>query len=420
MALDGSVGSGVPGVRASVPRWPSRSPVSTHARGGSTWDSPQSFAVASDGSRVAFLRTASGDTPAASLWVYDVAEDRERVVFDVADAGEEHISAPERDRRERAGEKQTGVVAFAADPALTRASFVVGERLFLADLTTGDVRELVPAGPAFDPRPDPSGRRVAYVAGGALHVIDLASGRDDQIAADPDPDVHWGLAEFIAAEEMGRLRGYWWAPDGERLIAARADERAVLTWHVSSPDRSGPCLAPGAVSAGGHRERRRQPARCRDGRIERGGGVGSVGVRVRGGGALVGARRAARARAVARPARGPGARDRSRLRRRRGCLGRPRRSLDRRDARGAGLVGRGTAAHGGPSRRHTHAAVGRRGGHAAGPRGDLRDRRRRDGRVRRDARAHRDATFGAWIRATNSSLGSPTLRGFTARRRGAS
>jgi dipeptidyl-peptidase-4 len=196
---------------------------------------PRSFAAASDGSRVAFLRTASGDDPAASLWVYDVAEDRERVVFDASGAGEEHITPAERDRRERAGEKQTGVVTFAADPALTIASFVVGERLLVADLVGGAVRELDAAGPAFDPRPDPSGRRVAYVADGALHVIDLSTGVDIELAADPDPDVRWGLAEFIAAEEMGRLRGYWWAPDGERLLAARVDERAVLTWHLSSP-----------------------------------------------------------------------------------------------------------------------------------------------------------------------------------------
>ncbi len=34
--------------------------------------------------------------------------------------------------------------------------------------------------------------------------------------ADPagSPGISYGLAEFIAAEEMGRMRGYWWAPDG--------------------------------------------------------------------------------------------------------------------------------------------------------------------------------------------------------------
>jgi dipeptidyl-peptidase-4 len=196
---------------------------------------PRAFTVAEDGSRVAFLRTPAGDDPVASLWVYDTA-DGERVAFDPAQAGgEDGITPQERDRRERAGEKQTGVVAYATDPALTMAAFVVGQRLMLADLMEGGARELTPSAPPFDPRPDPTGRRVAYVADGSLHVIDLETDADVELAADPDPDVHWGLTEFIAAEEMGRSRGYWWAPDGERLIACRVDERSVSVWHIASP-----------------------------------------------------------------------------------------------------------------------------------------------------------------------------------------
>ena len=204
---------------------------------------PRAFTVAEDGSRVAFLRTAAGDDPAASLWVYDAADEAgERLVFDPSQAGGEDVITPEeRDRRERAGEKQTGVVAFAADPALTTAAFVVGRRLMVADLVNGSARDLTPAGSAFDPRPDPTGRRVAYVADGSLRVVELESREDAEVAADPDPDVHWGLAEFIAAEEMSRFRGHWWAPDGERMLACRVDERPVLLWHIASPvDPSAP------------------------------------------------------------------------------------------------------------------------------------------------------------------------------------
>ena len=45
----------------------------------------------------------------------------------------------------------------------------------------------------------------------------------------------WGSAEFIAAEEMGRHRGYWWAPDGERVAACRVDiaQRRPLAPHRS-------------------------------------------------------------------------------------------------------------------------------------------------------------------------------------------
>jgi dipeptidyl-peptidase-4 len=75
---------------------------------------------------------------------------------------------------------------------------------------------------------------VAYVCDRALRVIDEA-GEDRVLALDGDPDVTWGMAEFVAAEEMERHRGYWWAPDGEAVVAARVDNRPVPIWHIADP-----------------------------------------------------------------------------------------------------------------------------------------------------------------------------------------
>jgi dipeptidyl-peptidase-4 len=203
---------------------------------------PRSYSIATDGSRVAFLRTPTGHDPLASLWVLDVADGRERLVY--GPDAEERITDEERDRRERMRESLTGVATYATDLGVTVASFVAGDRLLLADLVEGGVRELSPAGPAFDPRPDPTGRHVAYVTGGALHAIDLAAGTDRRLVHDEDPDVHWGTAEFAAAEEMDRRRGYWWSGDGQRLLACRVDDRPLETWYIASPiDPTAPARA---------------------------------------------------------------------------------------------------------------------------------------------------------------------------------
>src|SRR5206468_4016133 len=37
------------------------------------------------------------------------------------------------------------------------------------------------------------------------------------------------------AEEMGRTRGYWWAPDGGSLLVARVDETPVNRWYIADP-----------------------------------------------------------------------------------------------------------------------------------------------------------------------------------------
>ena len=100
--------------------------------------------------------------------------------------------------------------------------------LFVADLIHGGARRVEVGAPdPFDPRPDPSGRRIAYVADGALRVVDADGSNDRELAAEVDPDINWGLAEFVAAEEMDRLRGYWWSPHGERIAEARVDERLI-------------------------------------------------------------------------------------------------------------------------------------------------------------------------------------------------
>jgi dipeptidyl-peptidase-4 len=97
------------------------------------------------------------------------------------------------------------------------------------------VRELPAAGAVVDPRPDPTGRWVAYAASGGLHVVGV-DGTGARALAEPDsPAVSWGVAEFVAAEEMDRHRGYWWSPDGTQLLAARVDESSVARWHIADP-----------------------------------------------------------------------------------------------------------------------------------------------------------------------------------------
>jgi dipeptidyl-peptidase-4 len=198
---------------------------------------PRSFAVAADGSRVAFLRSPGSEDPMTCLWVLDVDDATERLVADprmLLGEAEEQLSEEERARRERARETAGGIVAYAADRDLRVAAFGLGGRLFLADLLSGEVRQLPAERPVFDPRPDPTGRRVAYVCDGALRVVD-ENGADGLLASDQDPDVTWGMAEFVAAEEMERHRGYWWSPYGEAIAAARVDNGPVPVWHIADP-----------------------------------------------------------------------------------------------------------------------------------------------------------------------------------------
>src|SRR3954468_10425057 len=209
-----------------------------------TLGAPRNFTVSPDGTRVVFLRTESGIDRTTMLWAADIGPRLipERVVADPRDlfSGAEELSAAERARRERAREGAGGVVGYATDSSVSIAAFALSGGLYVADLVDGGVRGLDTVEAVIDPRPDPTGRQIAYVSSGTVRVIGVDGTGDRELPGqDAGGDVHWGLAEFIAAEEMGRYRGYWWSPDGDALLVARVDNTPVQRWHIADPAQPG-------------------------------------------------------------------------------------------------------------------------------------------------------------------------------------
>ena len=218
-------------VEVTVPDFPR-----LHARTqGFSLGVPRSLTVASE--RTLFLR-GDGDRPEQALWCLD--DDGERLLADAASLMPadlpDDIPAEERARRERARERGSGIVAYATDTDADIAVFALSGKLMTCDVATGLTEQLAVDGPVVDPRPSPDGGMIAYVEDEALWVV-RADGTNAprMLARDSSPDVSWGLAEFVAGEEMGRTRGYWWAPDGRSLVAARVDTAAVHRWWIAGP-----------------------------------------------------------------------------------------------------------------------------------------------------------------------------------------
>ncbi|HEC08363.1 MAG TPA: S9 family peptidase, partial [Acidimicrobiales bacterium] len=207
--------------------------------------SPRNLTISPDGRRVVFLRSASGEDPRTSLWVLDVANGEERLVVDASEAGgTTEMTGAEKALRERTRESAEGITSYSADREVGRVVCLHNGALVVADLATAAVETLECAPSAFGPVISPDGRRVAYVAGSALRVT--GPGDPDRVlAADESPTVSWGQAEFIAAEEMGRTRGFWWSPESDRLAVTRVDVDPVPTWWISHP--VDPATAPNPV-----------------------------------------------------------------------------------------------------------------------------------------------------------------------------
>jgi dipeptidyl-peptidase-4 len=205
-----------------------------------TLGEPRNLTVSPDEQRVVFLRSRAGDDPVNCLWVADLATGAEQLVADPVAllaghaADDDTLSAEERARRERMREGAGGITAYATDAAVSVAAFTLAGRLFTAGLLTARARELPVQGPVFDPRPDPLARRIAYVSGASLRIAEL-DGSSWELAGESTPEVTWGSADFVAAEEMHRFRGFWWSPDGAAIAACRVDNSPVQQWHIANP-----------------------------------------------------------------------------------------------------------------------------------------------------------------------------------------
>ena len=166
---------------------------------------PGQFTVGPDGAEVLFLRTRAGDDPVGCLWALDLDSGTERLLADPAQLLAPEPSEPTGPAKPT--ELGTGIGAYAADQAARLA--------------------------AFAPWP------CAAAAPAARRWLMARRTGDRVIAAADQPDVTFGIAEHTGYAGLGGLRGYWWAPDGARLLVARVDSAGVQRWHVGDPAEPG-------------------------------------------------------------------------------------------------------------------------------------------------------------------------------------
>ncbi|MFJ8042213.1 prolyl oligopeptidase family serine peptidase [Kitasatospora sp. NPDC096147] len=202
-----------------------------------TYGAPRAVTFSADGTRLLFLRSTGSEDPVERLWLFDLSTRQEHLVADPTVLLPGRTGAPadlpvlERRLRERIRLWAPGIGSFAATSDLSHAVFALDGRIFRTSVADGSTTELPVAGPAFDPRPNADGAVVAYVTGGALHLTDRAE------PLSPADGGVWGVAEFAAAEELGRTRGHWWSPDARAVLATRIDESALPLRYFADPSR---------------------------------------------------------------------------------------------------------------------------------------------------------------------------------------
>jgi dipeptidyl-peptidase-4 len=187
--------------------------------------------LAPDGSRVTFLRGKTSDYERLDLWEYHIADGQTRLLFDSDDlhTGDEGLSDEEKARRERLRLHGSGIVSYEWSQDGKALLFPLAGDVYTWRVDSGKGPEKVVSTPEFetDVQFSPRGRYISYIREQNLYVLDLSTGQEKALTSDGGGTIKYGMAEFVAQEEMQRMTGYWWSEDDTKIALIRVDESPV-------------------------------------------------------------------------------------------------------------------------------------------------------------------------------------------------
>ncbi|AUW60238.1 S9 family peptidase [Sphingobium sp. SCG-1] len=190
---------------------------------------PRALKLSPDGTLVTLLKPRADEKERYDLWAIDTRTGAERILIDSKKVGSgAALSEAEKMQRERAriGDSK-GIVAYDWSPDGKQIMVPLDGDLYLANLS-GQVKRLTntPQG-ELNPTVSPAGGYVSFVRDGNLFVADAGGRSEKQVTRGASETVSWGVAEFVAQEEMDRTTGHWWAPGDRYIAVARVDESPV-------------------------------------------------------------------------------------------------------------------------------------------------------------------------------------------------
>lgn len=185
-----------------------------------------------DGKLVTWLRPNERDFLRLDLWAAPVAGGAPFMLVDskalVPDEGTlSEAEAARRERQRLAGTR--GLVSYDWDKKGEAILAPLGGDLYYVPVANPNAPRRLTRTPEFetDAQISPAGGYVSFIREGQLMALKLATNEEIALSPAAGDAITYGMAEFIAQEEMDRDTGYWWAPNDSRIAYSEVDESAV-------------------------------------------------------------------------------------------------------------------------------------------------------------------------------------------------
>ena len=188
-----------------------------------------------------------------TLYKFDAQSGQHSLLASALDGGlsEDNLTLEEKLRRERIRQHETGITSYSW--ALKRSGpgqdcrllVPLPDGLYIQDGVDGELDKVYEslAGPLLDAQLSPDGESIAFVQKNELWALNIQTGKARQLTNGAQAQhLTYGLAEYIAQEEMGRRQGYWWSPDNRRIAFTATDESHIPIYPIvhQGKDASGP------------------------------------------------------------------------------------------------------------------------------------------------------------------------------------
>ncbi len=197
---------------------------------GLSGQAPRGVKLSPDGKWLTVLRARDSDKDRYDLWGYERATGQWRMLVDSEKVGSGRaLSEAEKMQRERQRiGKLKGIVAYNWAPDGQAILVPLDGDLYLARLD-GSVQPLTNTPESeLNPALSEGGRYLSFVRDNRVWVGQVGGGAPAPITPAGEPEtVSWGVAEFVAQEELARIEGLWWSPGDTRLAVQRTDEAPV-------------------------------------------------------------------------------------------------------------------------------------------------------------------------------------------------
>ena len=192
-------------------------------------DAPGMVGFTPDSAAVTWLHADEGGL-VRSLWRIDVKSGERRVI--AGPGADAPMSREEELLRERTRTRELGVSSYSWARDSEVPVLMIPGPVVRISVDGEPLRELPGSEGALTPTLSPDGTQLSFVRGGELLVMPVdGSSEARPLTSGAEDGLTHGLADYIAQEEFGQLRGHWWSKDG-RIAYLRVDERHVAPYPI--------------------------------------------------------------------------------------------------------------------------------------------------------------------------------------------